>query len=174
MNEYIQNNSYSPSSEWELIFGRAERVETTYYGEEWDAEGLTYVDIYYNLHFKRNRNWGLTNFIIPTVFICFLVILVFLLPPESGEKIGFSITSFLTLMVVNQLIADQTPPSIRQPLISDFLMHAMIMNTISLMGSILVLRLHHYEPAVQWSMNRFQKLIFLHSGESKTVIFSAI
>ena len=94
-------------------------------------------------------------------FLCFLVILVFLLPPESGEKMGLAITTFLTLMVANQLAADQTPPSYESPLIMKFFMHAMILNALSLIMSIIVLRMHHYEPCIQRPMNRLGRWLFL-------------
>ena len=117
--------------------------------------------LYYHMRFKRNRNWGFTNFLLPTILLCFLVILVFLLPPESGEKMGLDITTFLTLMVANQLVADQTPPGSQSPLIINFFMHAMILNALSLIMSIIVLRMHHYEPCVQRPMSTWQRYIFL-------------
>ena len=53
---------------------------------------------------KRRPSFVVMNIILPVVFLALLNILVFLIPVESGEKIGFGITCLLALAVFLSII----------------------------------------------------------------------
>ena len=116
--------SYIESDEWELIGIPAERVVRHYDGPAFGPNGMDFVEIWYYLQVARTRASGLTNYVIPGILICILVLNVFLLPPDSGEKISLAITTFLTLMVANQLVADNTPTARERPIIVSFFTHS--------------------------------------------------
>lgn len=59
----------------------------------------------------------LINMILPVMTIGMLNILVFLLPAESGERVGFSITVLLAIAVF-QTIASEKLPAISRPQVS--------------------------------------------------------
>ena len=73
-----------------------------------------------------------------------LTILVFYLPPDSGEKISLSISLLIALSVFSLLVADIMPPTSESlPLIGQYFLFNMTMVTLSLVMSVLVLNIHH-------------------------------
>ena len=69
---------------------------------------------------KRRQKYPIFNILLPMLFFSLGNICVFLLPPDSGERIGFSITFLLAISVFLTIVSDTLPqvsyPSI--PLIS--------------------------------------------------------
>ncbi|KAK3103248.1 hypothetical protein FSP39_017816 [Pinctada imbricata] len=62
---------------------------------------------------KRYPEYFIVNILIPVLFLCLLNPFVFLLPPESGERISYTVTIFLSLAVFMTLINDNMPKSSR-------------------------------------------------------------
>ena len=139
----------------------AERIVRHYDGAAFGPNGMDFVELWYYLQVARTRASGLTNYVIPGVLICILVLNVFLLPPDSGEKISLAITTFLTLMVANQLVADNTPTAKERPIIVSFFTHSMVMNLMSIIFSTWCLRFHHHELEIQPPMGGWTRVIFL-------------
>lgn len=65
----------------------------------------------------RMPNFYLINMILPIVVTGMLNILVFLLPAESGERVGYSITVLLAIAVFQTIASEQLPP-VSRPQIS--------------------------------------------------------
>ncbi|XP_060068265.1 acetylcholine receptor subunit beta-type lev-1-like [Ylistrum balloti] len=61
--------------------------------------------------FKRKPMFFVMNFILPTIFMCFINLFVFALPAESGERIGFSITVLLAIAVFLSIVSSNLPQS---------------------------------------------------------------
>jgi hypothetical protein len=55
--------------------------------------------INFEFHFKRRPMFLVISIILPVMFISLLNIFVFILPQESGERVGFAITSLLSIVV---------------------------------------------------------------------------
>jgi len=55
--------------------------------------------IKYTMNYKRRPVFLLITLILPAVFMALLNICVFFLPQESGERIGFSVTLLLAVVV---------------------------------------------------------------------------
>ena len=66
-------------------------------------------------------------------------------------------------MVANQLISGETPRSETTPLMSKFLTHAMILNTVSLLGNVAIMVLYHSEDSfnLKFDMGRTPRYWFL-------------
>ncbi|XP_033727634.1 acetylcholine receptor subunit beta-type unc-29-like [Pecten maximus] len=58
---------------------------------------------------RRKPLFFIVNFIMPTVFVSFINMMVFLLPAESGERVGFSITVLLAIAVFLSTITTILP-----------------------------------------------------------------
>ena len=74
------------------------------------------------------------NFIIPTIILSLLSVLVFILPSDAGEKIGFSTTILLSLVVFLQMLGDATPPTSDDsatPIVALFSMFSMVLIMLS-------------------------------------------
>ncbi|KAJ8304467.1 hypothetical protein KUTeg_018050 [Tegillarca granosa] len=73
---------------------------------EWEL-----IDITFTLHIRRRTLYYGFNIIIPCVLISSMSLLLFLLPPDSGEKISLGVTILLSLMVFLLLVAETMPPT---------------------------------------------------------------
>ncbi|XP_069133742.1 neuronal acetylcholine receptor subunit alpha-3-like [Argopecten irradians] len=97
------------------------------------------------LGLKRRPIFHLLNTVIPLSIIGLLNVLVFLLPAESGERIGFSITVLLAMAVFMTIVTDSLPsnsePSV--PLLCYFLLFDLGTNVVITVCAILGLHFHH-------------------------------
>ncbi|OWF41680.1 acetylcholine receptor subunit beta-type unc-29-like [Mizuhopecten yessoensis] len=59
--------------------------------------------------FKRKPLFFVVNFILPTILMCFINMLVFLLPADSGERVGFSVTVLLSIAVFLSIVSSFLP-----------------------------------------------------------------
>lgn len=69
-----------------------------------------YPDVTYTVKIMRKPLYYLYNLIIPCIFVLACAVLVFYLPPESGEKVSLGVTVLLALTVFLLLVADIMPP----------------------------------------------------------------
>ena len=97
--EYFQHNP-----EWNLT-----GVATAY--EENPYSTGVYAEVYFHLYFQRRSLFYVFHLIIPMVVITLLTTLVFVLPQQSGERMGFAVTLMLTATVFMLLVAESIPES---------------------------------------------------------------
>ncbi|KAL8620847.1 hypothetical protein ACOMHN_047018 [Nucella lapillus] len=88
---------YSPNGEWVL--------ERTYTGSKPDV----YSFVSYQFQFKRKPAYYGLNLVLPVVMLWLLSVFIFMLPAESGEKMGYSLTVLLAFVVLMTLLADTMP-----------------------------------------------------------------
>ena len=99
-------SKYIDSGEWDLVGMPAERnVEYYTCCEE------PYVDVSYKIIIRRKPMFFTYNLVFPCVLLMGIGILVFCLPPESGEKVSLGVTVLLAMTVYQLLIADAIPPT---------------------------------------------------------------
>jgi len=67
------------------------------------------VDITYTIVLRRKPMFFTYNLVFPCVLLMGIGILVFFLPPESGEKVSLSVTVLLAMTVYQLLIAETIP-----------------------------------------------------------------
>ncbi|XP_063718390.1 neuronal acetylcholine receptor subunit alpha-4-like isoform X2 [Symsagittifera roscoffensis] len=85
------------------------------------------------------------NLIVPTALICALSIVAFLLPNESGEKIGFSITVFLSLCVNLVVITSYVPASSESfPIIGQYYLTCIFLVAVSIVLTTCILSVHYF------------------------------
>ncbi|PIK35035.1 putative neuronal acetylcholine receptor subunit alpha-9 [Apostichopus japonicus] len=70
-----------------------------------------YVEVHYTLNIKRQPWFYIVNIGIPTLLLTCAALAVFLLHPGSGEKISFSVSNVLALVVFQQLLSTSMPPT---------------------------------------------------------------
>ena len=63
----------------------------------------------YTLKLERKPLYYMLNIVLPCVFITFCGMLVFLLPPDSGEKVSMSVTMLLSSTVFLIIVAEIMP-----------------------------------------------------------------
>ncbi|XP_060074445.1 acetylcholine receptor subunit beta-like [Ylistrum balloti] len=127
-------DAFTPSGLWEL--------KSTQVYVDHVLEAQLFV---LKLEFKRRPMFHIVNILVPITVLGILNVLVFLLPADSGERVGFSITVLLAMSVFLTIIADSLPstsqPSI--PRMSYLLLADLVIGTMITICTILVLRLHH-------------------------------
>lgn len=98
-------------------------VDITYYeaNGEWDYSsyaitsttrlhgGNSLPQVNFNLTFKRRPTFQVMNTIVPMILLASLSCFVFQLPPDSGEKMGYSLTTLLAFAVYLTLVSANIP-----------------------------------------------------------------
>ena len=98
-------------------------VQTTYFTEhvEWtyrfsNVETITneYSDIIHlALGFRRESSFLLINVLLPILLMATINILVFIIPPDAGERISYSVTVLLALAVYLTIVGENLPKTSR-------------------------------------------------------------
>lgn len=128
----------------------------TYYSENgaWDllstktrSEKLDlYSAVVFSLDLKRRPAYFVIYHLIPLFTMLLLNTLVFMLPPDSGERVGYSIDCLLALTVLITLVSEGLPQDSKpMPVIGYVLTVFLIISAIICVETIFILRLHHKE-----------------------------
>ena len=102
----LEHRDYMESDQWSLsvITYNWKKVK---YGEGVDFEEYGVAQMF--LHIHRRPLYHLLNLMFPVALISVVCSLVFLIPPDSHEKINLSLTILLSLVVFMLLIYDKLP-----------------------------------------------------------------
>jgi cation transporter family protein len=161
LSEYQENN------QWTMIDSSVLRTAVVY-----SCCPYPYIDITYTFKMQRMKEYPTFNFIVPSILLAFLVVFVFVIPPESGERASFGITIMLSITLFQQIAASSITPS-QVPLLSKFYFATLIISTLSLIFSSIILRIYYHSakpmPArVRWLLKSwFGQLILLRLCKTK-------
>ncbi|XP_071478318.1 neuronal acetylcholine receptor subunit alpha-10-like [Diadema antillarum] len=104
--------------------------------------------IVYTVHLHRHYQHYLFNMVIPAGLLSFLNVAVFLVPPESGEKISFAVANLLSAILFQQLVSEFMPPlGSSIPLLGIYFMFSVMASYFSLTVAMVVLRVYHTEES---------------------------
>lgn len=121
----------------------------------------TQTDVSFHITIRRKTLFYTVNLILPTVLISCLCVLVFYLPAEAGEKVTLSISILLSLVVFLLLVSKILPPtSLVLPLIAKYLLFTFIMNTISILDTVIIINWNFRGPRTH-RMPRWTRKFFL-------------
>lgn len=122
----------------------------------------TETDITFYIIIRRKTLFYTVNLILPTVLISFLCVLVFYLPAEAGEKVTLGISILLSLVVFLLLVSKILPPtSLVLPLIAKYLLFTFIMNTVSILVTVIIINWNFRGPRTH-RMPIWIRTVFLH------------
>ena len=62
-----------------------------------------------SLHLRRRYYFYMVNLVVPCSLIALMVLLSFILPPESGERIGLGITVLMAMAIFQELTSNKLP-----------------------------------------------------------------
>ncbi|XP_062594914.1 acetylcholine receptor subunit alpha-like [Saccostrea cucullata] len=139
------------------------KIDTSFYNEngQWDLKKThvaraaleqhqTLVRI--TLTLQRKSLYFILNMLAPILLLSFLNPLVFVLPMDSGERISYAITIFLSFAVFMTLLSDNMPKSSEpMALLSYFLIFTMCLSTLMTILTIFTMCLHLKEPEAKVS-----------------------
>ncbi|XP_072023060.1 neuronal acetylcholine receptor subunit alpha-10-like [Amphiura filiformis] len=95
---------------WAMVAVRTKQVVTKYL-----CCPEPYPEVRYNLVFKHHAAFYIYYMILPCLALSILSLVVFYLPPDCGEKLTYSVTNLLALIVFQQIIAANIPPTSDDP-----------------------------------------------------------
>jgi nicotinic acetylcholine receptor len=147
------------SVEWDVMSVPAVRTEKYY-----SCCDTPYIDITFNITLRRKTLYYTVNLILPTVIISGLSIVVFYLPPDSGEKISLSISIVLSLGVFFLLLSEIIPPtSLAIPLLGRYLIFTLVLVNFSVGVTILVINVNFRSPSTHkmspWVRHTFLEVL---------------
>ena len=132
---------YIPSGEWNLNSMPIKR-NVVYYA---CCPTTPYPDVTFYVNLTRRTKFYLMNIIWPGILIALLATLTFLLPPESGERVGLGITNLLAMMLFLLLISESTPAtSDAVPLATKFFSIVLVLSALALVSSCVVIKFLHF------------------------------
>ena len=101
----VRLDSYTKSGEWAITKTSVTRDDNVY---ESDPD-VPFPRIRFSVYIKRKPMFYMINIITPCITMSLLAVLVFYLPPDSGEKVSLGITVLLSFSVFLLLVAENVP-----------------------------------------------------------------
>ena len=96
--------NYYSSGEWQLMSADVSRVVSHY-----DCCQTAYPSLVYELQLRRKQTYYLANMVLPMSCVLVISVLIFLVPPQSGEKVSLSVTLLLSSTVFLLVVQDMLP-----------------------------------------------------------------
>ncbi|XP_032081741.1 acetylcholine receptor subunit delta [Thamnophis elegans] len=152
----IDTESFTENGEWEIIYRPARK------NINWlvPRDSNKHQDITFYLIIKRKPLFYIINIVIPCILIAFMIILVFYLPADSGEKMTLGISILLAQSVFLLLISQRLPAtSFAIPLIGKYLLFVMLLVTAVIVVCTVELNIHFRSPSThilsEWTKEFF-------------------
>ncbi|XP_060570420.1 acetylcholine receptor subunit beta-like [Ruditapes philippinarum] len=132
--ETVDFSAYSENGLWR-VDGSETKTQLLGDGEE--------MEISFTVHLSRKAAYVVVNLLMPTVVLSLMNAWVFILVPESGERIGYTITTLLAIAVYMTIVSDTLPKTSEPvPLISYKLMADLVTSALTVFVTILNARMH--------------------------------
>ncbi|XP_062592342.1 acetylcholine receptor subunit alpha-like [Saccostrea cucullata] len=101
-------------------------------------------ELTFTLNLKRKPQYYVLNMIIPVICLGILSLLVFIIPADAGEKMGYSVTVLLSFAVFLTMISAELPVNSESTsFLSFYLILQMVIGASILVITAIQLRLHH-------------------------------
>ncbi|XP_060064270.1 neuronal acetylcholine receptor subunit alpha-3-like [Ylistrum balloti] len=140
---------YEESEEWELLDTSVE-LDTR-------LEALLEFSInLFRVKIKRRSAFFMMNIVLPVLLMSFLNQLCFVLPLESGEKIGMCMAIFLTFAVFLSLVGNSLPQSsVHMPAYCVYLVFQTILGILTISSEVFILRVYNNSCWDDSTLRRF-------------------
>ncbi|XP_056010288.1 neuronal acetylcholine receptor subunit alpha-3-like [Ostrea edulis] len=110
--------------------------------------------------------------------LAFLITMAFKLPPESGGRMGFSLTVLLAYAVYLTIVSANLPTtSLTISVLSIYLLLTLTAGTLSIGASIMVLRCHckkEDEPVPSWIQKKYNGFLGKFAGVTKSASYAKV
>ncbi|XP_071096247.1 acetylcholine receptor subunit beta-like 1 [Haliotis cracherodii] len=138
---------FTSNGEWQMLDTGYEYINLT--------QGvMTFRKLVFKVTVRRKWQFYGLNIMLPLILNSILMMVVFALPIESGEKMGYCLTVLLSYIVLLTMIAANLPPiSSQTSIIQVYLSVVMCVGTAGTLCTIVVLRLYHQDetkPVPAW------------------------
>ena len=161
---FFLSEKFIESGDWTLEDVTIETVD-----EDFNCCDYPFSNIIYSFHFRRKTLYHILYQILPCVVIILLVILNFIIPPDSGERISFCITILLSMSVYLLILADSLPETSDDvAILGLYYMSTIFLIGFSLVGTVVVLRCHFAERKPSASLVKFAKFVLRRNERKRT------
>ncbi|XP_076457205.1 acetylcholine receptor subunit alpha-1-B-like [Babylonia areolata] len=135
----IDMTYYSPNGEWVLLNTWAAKRSVANYSQ---------VTFYFK--FERKPEYYGLNLIMPVMIMAVMSLFIFVLPADSGEKMGYSLTVMLTFVVLMTLLASMMPSTAdHTSYLEVYVALVLFLCTLSVVLSIFSLNLYFRDDAAE-------------------------
>ena len=129
-----------------------------------------YVDLTFTCTVKRKSLFYMINLIVPCINISILAVLVFLLPSDSKQKITFSVSILVALLVFYLFLVDLIPPiSLVVPLLGKYLLLTLVLVNLSIIMTIITLNVHFRRHSTTYMASWLRKILLIYLPRSLLV-----
>lgn len=132
--------SFIENKEWEVTV--LSELTKQHHCNRWFQEKTSGVTIQFTL--KRKAIAYHITFFVPCLFLSIIMILVFIVPTETGERVNLIVTVLLTIIIFQQLTLDIIPPY-SLPLLSQYYFFSLTLAFFSAIIGILITNIY-YRP----------------------------
>lgn len=77
--------------------------------DAWDDITNMETDVTFSIYLRRKPYYFIISLIIPVIFLGILNPVVFIIPADAGEKMGYAVTIFLTFIVFLTIVSTSLP-----------------------------------------------------------------
>ncbi|XP_052798219.1 acetylcholine receptor subunit beta-like [Mya arenaria] len=134
----INFDLYEENGEWAVLSSSSSNTTRTLLGHAMSA-------VQFDITLQRKYQFYLLNIIFPITMLAVLGPFVFLLPVDSGEKNGFTLTVMLSMSVTMAYISDHIPSSaLNVCVLSVYVLTVFIINVCETLLTVITCRIHNH------------------------------
>lgn len=104
-----------------------------------------YSDITYNFTLRRKPGYYNLNIILPTFATSVLMLISFIVPWDSGERISFATTVMLSIIVFLLILSDSLPKTDTKPLLSQMLIGLTFFSLFTVFFTVIISSMYSYK-----------------------------
>ncbi|XP_071479877.1 neuronal acetylcholine receptor subunit alpha-7-like [Diadema antillarum] len=134
---------YRNNGVWEI---KEEKVEIKL--RNYSCCDESFAEVYYSIAFRRESKVYILGIIIPSLLLSLSTVLIFMLPPESGEKISFGITNLLAMILFLETVRAAMPAT-GSPALANYICAMVVLACSSLAFEALVLRMYSRDDVIK-------------------------
>ncbi|XP_067658366.1 neuronal acetylcholine receptor subunit beta-3-like [Haliotis asinina] len=143
---HFQSSLFQRNGEWEIIDKLMETIVHKY------PNGFVQTEMVFTFVFRRKYLFYIITNILPVMLLSVLNLGVFLLPPESGEKVSLCISIVLSYAVFLSVIGGSLPEvSDTVSIFSIYLLTMMFVKVATTLWTVLVLNVYHGDAEEKYS-----------------------
>ncbi|XP_001641798.2 neuronal acetylcholine receptor subunit alpha-7 isoform X2 [Nematostella vectensis] len=147
------SQKFEKNTEWLLIKFEAKRKSVKY-----TCCPYPFPSVVLHVHIRRRYYYYLVNLVVPCSLIGVMVLLIFVLPPESGERIGLGITVLMAMAIFQELTSEKLPvESDHTPLLAQYYSGAIAEIGLALFATSIIINCHYRKTRMPFWI---QKIVF--------------
>jgi cation transporter family protein len=136
----IDTSNFQPNDGWNLA-----NTTSTLNFVKYSCCPELYPDITFNVTIERLPGYYTLNIITPAYATSSLMIISFLVPWDSGERISFAITVMLSLIVFLLILSENLPKTNTKPLLSEMLIGLTFFSLLCVFFTVFVSAMYSYK-----------------------------